>query len=83
MRLKSHESPRHQGRNDRGRGGTARKKQLDKRNRALLKKLKQGIGDQPHSCSAGDQPAFLCIALVTEVSLETTHPSQNGILTSR
>jgi hypothetical protein len=34
---------------------------LDKRNRALLKKLKQGIGDQPHSCSAGDQPAFLCI----------------------
>ncbi|NJL97627.1 MAG: hypothetical protein HC818_06230 [Synechococcaceae cyanobacterium RM1_1_27] len=61
MRLKSHESPRHQGRNDRGRGGTARKKQLDKRNRALLKRLKQGIGDQPHPSSAGDEPAFLCL----------------------
>ncbi len=40
MRLKSHESPRHQGRNDRGRGGTARKRQIDKRNRALIQRLK-------------------------------------------
>jgi hypothetical protein len=35
MLLKSHESPRHQGRNRRGRGGSARKRQLDKRNRAF------------------------------------------------
>jgi hypothetical protein len=40
MRLKRHESPRRQGRNDKGRGGTARQKQLKKRNRSLLKKLK-------------------------------------------
>lgn len=72
MRLKSHESPRHRGRNDRGRGGTARKKQLDKRNRALLQKLKDQskdntLGQDPESShsqnpnsnpSAGPAPAF-------------------------
>jgi len=42
MLLKSHESPRHQGRNRRGRGGSARKRQLDKRNRALMQRLRQG-----------------------------------------
>ncbi|MGY2765758.1 hypothetical protein ACVWZU_000813 [Thermostichus sp. MS-CIW-26] len=41
MLLKSHESPRHQGRNRRGRGGSARKRQLDKRNRALMQRLRQ------------------------------------------
>lgn len=39
MRLKAHESPRQQGRNKRGRGGTARKRQLDKRNRAIRQTL--------------------------------------------
>lgn len=41
MLLKSHESPRHQGRNRRGRGGSARKRPLDKRNRALMQRLRQ------------------------------------------
>ena len=40
MRLKSHESPRKGGRNDKGRGGAARQRQLKKRSRLLVRKLK-------------------------------------------
>ncbi|MEN9225121.1 MAG: hypothetical protein Q6M54_06600 [Thermostichus sp. DRC_bins_24] len=60
MLLKSHESPRQQGRNRRGRGGTARKRQLDKRNRALMRRLRQG----EHSPSSGQgqaNPAFFVL----------------------
>jgi glutathione synthase/RimK-type ligase-like ATP-grasp enzyme len=41
-RLKKHESPRSEGRNNKGKGGTARKRQIDKRNRQLKEKLKNG-----------------------------------------
>lgn len=40
-RLKSWESPRKRGRNDKGKGGTARARQLRKREKLLRKKLKQ------------------------------------------
>lgn len=40
-RLKSWESPRKRGRNDKGKGGTARARQLKKREKLLRKKLKQ------------------------------------------
>lgn len=39
-RLKRWESPRKQGRNDKGKGGTARARQLRKREQMLLQKLK-------------------------------------------
>lgn len=39
MRLKRWESPRNQGRNDKGKGGAARQRQLSKRNRRLKVKL--------------------------------------------
>lgn len=39
-RLKSWESPRRQGRNDKGKGGAARKRQLKKREKMLRNKLK-------------------------------------------
>jgi hypothetical protein len=39
-RLKSWESPRRQGRNDKGKGGSARKRQLKKRQQMLRNKLK-------------------------------------------
>ena len=39
-RLKSWESPRRQGRNDKGKGGSARKRQLKKRQQLLRNKLK-------------------------------------------
>jgi hypothetical protein len=45
QRLKRWESPRKQGRNDKGRGGSARKRQLDKRERMLRQKLKDGSKD--------------------------------------
>lgn len=42
QRLKRWESPRRQGRNDKGKGGSARQRQLKKRQQMLLKKLKEG-----------------------------------------
>ncbi|MGD1911606.1 MAG: hypothetical protein ACFB2X_12315 [Rivularia sp. (in: cyanobacteria)] len=41
MRLKRWESPRRQGRNDKGKGGAARKRQLKKQQQMLRKRLKQ------------------------------------------
>lgn len=40
MRLKSWESPRSEGRNSKGKGGSARSRQLKKQQQALRKKLK-------------------------------------------
>ena len=40
-RLKSWESPRRKGRNDKGKGGAARKRQLKKREQMLRNKLKE------------------------------------------
>ncbi|ACA99926.1 hypothetical protein SYNPCC7002_A1939 [Picosynechococcus sp. PCC 7002] len=40
MRIKSWESPRRRGRNDKGKGGAARQRQLKKRNKMLKNKLK-------------------------------------------
>jgi hypothetical protein len=42
MRLKRWESPRREGRNDKGRGGYARQRQLKKQQQMLRKKLKEG-----------------------------------------
>lgn len=65
MRLKSHESPRQQGRNHRGRGGAARKRQLDKRNRTLMQRLRQGDRSPSTSSSRQGQfnPAFFVAAI--------------------
>lgn len=40
MRIKSWESPRRRGRNDKGKGGSARQRQLKKRDKMLKNKLK-------------------------------------------
>ena len=46
QRLKRWESPRRQGRNDKGKGGSARSRQLKKQTQMLRKKLKEdGKGD--------------------------------------
>jgi hypothetical protein len=45
QRLKRWESPRKQGRNDKGKGGTARARQLRKREQMLRQKLKTRIED--------------------------------------
>lgn len=41
MRLKRWESPRREGRNDKGRGGSARQRQLKKQRQMLRKRLKE------------------------------------------
>lgn len=41
QRLKRWESPRRQGRNEKGKGGSARQRQLKKRQQMLIKKLKE------------------------------------------
>lgn len=42
QRLKRWESPRRPGRNDKGRGGSARQRQLRKRHQELRNRLRQG-----------------------------------------
>jgi hypothetical protein len=49
--LKRWESPRKEGRNDKGRGGSARQRQLKKKTQALRQKLK----DQPDSSNSQSQ----------------------------
>ncbi|WP_055074400.1 hypothetical protein [Pseudanabaena sp. 'Roaring Creek'] len=46
QRLKRWESPRKEGRNDKGKGGSARQRQKQKQFRMLRKKLKEGINQQ-------------------------------------
>ena len=41
MRLKRWESPRREGRNDKGKGGSARKRQLKKQRQMLRQRLKE------------------------------------------
>ena len=64
-RLKSWESPRKRGRNDKGKGGSARARQLRKREKLLRKKLQQNknieANKQPKS-QEGEiiPPLFFC-----------------------
>ncbi|WP_434687367.1 hypothetical protein [Pseudanabaena minima] len=46
QRLKRWESPRKEGRNDKGKGGSARQRQKKKQLQMLRKKLKAGINSQ-------------------------------------
>jgi len=47
QRLKRWESPRRQGRNNKGKGGSARQRQLKKQQQMLRKKLKENAEDKP------------------------------------
>ncbi|MBJ7297042.1 MAG: hypothetical protein JHC73_12165 [Dolichospermum sp.] len=48
MQLKRWESPRREGRNDKGRGGAARKRQLKKQRQMLRQKLKDNQKSNDH-----------------------------------
>jgi hypothetical protein len=48
MRLKRWESPRREGRNDKGRGGAARQRQLKKQRQMLRQKLKENHKPNDH-----------------------------------
>lgn len=47
QRLKRWESPRREGRNNKGRGGSARARQLKKQTQMLRQRLKEGGGESP------------------------------------
>ncbi|HBB36081.1 MAG TPA: hypothetical protein DDZ80_00260 [Cyanobacteria bacterium UBA8803] len=56
QRLKRWESPRRQGRNDKGKGGSARQRQLKKQTQMLRKKLK-GSGKADNQKNKGGRDA--------------------------
>jgi hypothetical protein len=74
QRLKRWESPRREGRNDKGRGGSARKRQLKKQMQMLRQRLKEPGEESPSSRHRakntkrqGEEkliltPAFFCLA---------------------
>jgi hypothetical protein len=73
-RLKRWESPRREGRNDKGKGGSARQRQRRKQFQALRKKLKEQSDHQNHP--GGSQPAspnFLVF-----LSSQQSHSLSNG-----
>ncbi|PZV16245.1 MAG: hypothetical protein DCF20_08905 [Pseudanabaena sp.] len=58
QRLKRWESPRNEGRNDKGKGGSARQRQKKKQLQMLRKKLKEGIN--PTTKRDGDIAISFC-----------------------
>lgn len=70
MRLKRWESPRKEGRNDKGRGGSARQRQLKKQQQMLRKRLKDNTKtdnqDKNNIIQRGEEinssPIFLAIS---------------------
>lgn len=57
--LKRWESPRREGRNDKGKGGSARQKQLKKRNQMLRKKLQDGSNQNQKGGENASSSLFL------------------------
>jgi hypothetical protein len=86
QRLKRWESPRNEGRNDKGKGGSARQRQLKKRTQMLRQKLKdQGKGDngsqgQQKKGENHDSLLFLFLySFQVLVSLETNQQKISSI----
>jgi hypothetical protein len=51
MQIKRWESPRREGRNDKGKGGSARRRQLKKQRQMLRQKLKDNYNTKPDNQS--------------------------------
>lgn len=68
MRLKRWESPRREGRNDKGKGGSARKRQLKKQRQMLRQKLKQEnkADDTKNNGKREDKSIFSFFILIQE-----------------
>jgi len=58
MRLKRWESPRKEGRNDKGRGGSARKRQLKKQRQMLRQRLKEANKPDKNNRAGEDKFIF-------------------------
>ncbi|MDF5730524.1 MAG: hypothetical protein PUP92_21510 [Rhizonema sp. PD38] len=82
MQLKRWESPRREGRNDKGKGGSARKRQLKKQQQMLRKKLKKGNSPENNKNQIqGEEnlifPLFFYFLLTPFTSLESKSTSRN------
>ena len=55
QRLKRWESPRREGRNDKGKGGSARARQLKKQQQMLRRRLKKGDSAENNKRQGGEQ----------------------------
>jgi hypothetical protein len=83
QRLKRWESPRNEGRNDKGRGGSARQRQLKKQRQALRRRLKDQT-DWHSSVSqsnkkGGNQCSLLfCLNTRLTVLLTKSHITASG-----
>lgn len=64
MQLKSWESPRRQGRNRKGKGGSARARQLRKRQQKLRQQLKGGDNSKNNSKERGGSTSYLPVLLL-------------------
>ncbi|NET55930.1 MAG: hypothetical protein F6K47_07095 [Symploca sp. SIO2E6] len=67
QRLKRWESPRRQGRNDKGKGGSARRRQLKKQTQMLRKKLKKGQKAKNQNHNRGREFSSLPLFLIAKV----------------
>lgn len=67
VRLKRWESPRRQGRNDKGKGGSARARQLKKQQQMLRKKLKEGQDADSQNQKGGRDISSLPSFFVTQL----------------
>lgn len=59
MRLKRWESPRKEGRNDKGRGGSARKRQLKKQRQMLRQRLKEANKPENNKNNRAGEDKFI------------------------
>ncbi|MDZ8241145.1 MAG: hypothetical protein RMZ69_28980 [Nostoc sp. ChiQUE01a] len=74
MRLKRWESPRKEGRNDKSRGGSARKRQLKKQRQMLRQRLKEGnkTNENKNNTPGEDKvifPLFFCFCFEQKIKM--------------
>ncbi len=74
QRLKRWESPRREGRNDKGKGGSARQRQLKKQQQMLRKKLKGQSDTNNKNQSSGKGKETLFPLFLPTFSLFLAHP---------
>lgn len=81
QQLKRWESPRRKGRNDKGRGGSARQRQLRKQYKALRKKLKQSEVDARPREETSALPFFnACLTHRSAISSARRYPTNSTML---
>ncbi|QYO68897.1 hypothetical protein [Leptolyngbya sp. 7M] len=81
QRLKRWESPRREGRNDKGRGGSARQRQKQKQLKALRQKLKQ-TGQQADDHGGKDSNGLFPLRFFTSSVVQLHQQTECGLPTT-